>query len=126
MSSATTLNIPQQLYQRVQYAAQRQQRNVYDVAQELLEHGLSQLESYPVHSGKEQEKRAFSRLHATLLNQYAGEYAAIYGGKLVDHGVDQAALLARIDEQYPDQFVLIRPLRPEPEIVYEHRSMRWG
>ncbi len=126
MNSVMTLNVPQQLYQRVQYAAQRQQRNVYDVAQELLEHGLSQLESYPAHSGKEQEKRAFSRLHATLLTQYAGEYAAVCGGKLVDHDIDQAALFARIEERYPDQFVLIRPLRSEPEIVYEHRSTRWG
>ena len=77
-------------------------------------------------TGKEREKRAFSRLHATLLRQYADEYVAIYHGELVDHDVDQAALWARINEQYPNQFVLIRPIRSEPEITYEHRSMRWA
>ena len=126
MNSAMTLTIPQQLYQRVQRVAQRQQRNVDDVAQEVLEQGLSPLEVSPENLGKEREKRAFHRLHTTLLKQYADEYVAIYHGALIDHDVDQSALFARIDEQYPDQFVLIRPLRPEPEIIYEHRSMRWA
>ena len=126
MNSVMTLTIPQQLYQRVQRVAQRQQRNIDDVAQEVLAQGLSPLEVSPENLGKEREKRAFRRLHTTLLKQYADEYVAIYHGELVDHDANQAALFARIDEQYPDQFVLIRPLRAEPEIVYNHRSMRWA
>ena len=126
MGSGTTLTIPQQLYERVQHIAQRQQRNVDDVAREALEQIVSHWELSSVSQEKEREKEAFRQLHAALLEEYAGEYAAISGGKLVDHDADRAALFARIEKQYPNQFVLIRPVRSEPEIVYSHRSLRRG
>ncbi len=126
MSSGMTVTIPQKLYKRVQYVAQKQRRPVNDIAQEMLEQGLLSLEGFPTQAEREREKEAFHQLHAALLDRFAGEYVAIFGGELVDHDVDRAALMARIDEKIPDAFVLIRPVLPEPEIVYEHRSMRRG
>ncbi len=126
MSSGMTLTIPQQLYERVQRIAQRQQRNVDEIAREALEQVVSHWEVPSVNQKKEREKEAFRQLHAALLEKYAGEYVAIHGGKLVDHDVDRAALFARIEQKYPDQFVLLRPVRQNPEIVYRHRSLHWG
>ena len=126
MNSGMTVTIPSQLYKRVQFVAQKQRRPVNDVAQEMLEQGLLSLESLVTNPEKEREKNAFRRLHTALLEQYIGEYVAIYGGELVDHDANQAELVARIDKKYPDLFVLIRPVRQGPEIVYEHRSMRWA
>lgn len=125
MDTGITVTIPQQLYERVRQVAQRQDREVDEVARDLLEQGILPLESLPAQPEREQEKAAFRRLHSVLLARYEGEYVAIYGGELVDHDIDHVALLTRIDTQYPNQFVLIRPVRQEPEIVYEHRSMRW-
>jgi len=126
MNSGMTVTIPRQLYKRVQSIAEKQRRRVNDVAQEMLEQGLLSLEGFPIRREREREKNAFRRLHAALREQYLGQYVAIYGGELVDHDANQAALVARIDKKYPDSFVLIRPVRQEPEIVYEHRSARWA
>jgi predicted transcriptional regulator len=124
MNSGMTVTIPPQLYKRVQTIAQKQRRDVDDVAREMLEQGLLSLESFPAKEEREREKNAFRRLHPALQEQYMGEYVAIYGEELVDHDVNQATLIARIDQKYPDSFVLIRPVRQESEIVYEHRSLR--
>lgn len=126
MNSGMTVTIPHQLYKRVEYIAQKQRRNVNDVAKEMLEQGLLPLEAFPSKAEKEREKDAFRQLHSALLEQYRGKYVAIYNGKLVDHDLNQAALVARIDKKYPNSFVLIRPVKQESEIVYEHRSVRWA
>jgi hypothetical protein len=77
-------------------------------------------------SNEEREAEAFRRLHPTLWQNYAGEYVAIFQEQLVDHGPDLTALFKRIEERYPDNFVLVRPVREEPEIVYQDRSIRWA
>ncbi|VAW33177.1 hypothetical protein MNBD_CHLOROFLEXI01-5385 [hydrothermal vent metagenome] len=126
MNSGMSVIIPHQLYKRVEYVAQKQRRDVNDVAKEMLEQGLLPLEGLPSQAEKEREKDAFRQLHTALLEQYMGEYVAIYNGELVDHDVNQTALVARIDKKYLDLFVLIRPVKQEPEIVYEHRSIHWA
>ncbi|MCZ7673153.1 MAG: DUF5678 domain-containing protein [Chloroflexi bacterium] len=77
-------------------------------------------------AGRDRGKEAFHRLHGTLLKNHRGEYIAIYNGQLIDHDRDRTALFKRIEENYPDQYVLIRLVSQTPEIVYEHRSMRWA
>jgi hypothetical protein len=123
----TTVTIPQHLYERVQRIARRQYRDVNEVASEILEQSILPLENgLNTTPEREREKEAFHRLHGSLLKRYAGEYVAIYNGKMIDHDKDRTVLLNRIDTQYPDQFVLIRPVKSEPEIIYEHRSARWA
>lgn len=53
------------------------------------------------------ERDAYLRLYHHLKEKYTGHYVAIYGGELVDHDLGEAALFARIDAQYPDEFVWI-------------------
>ena len=72
----------------------------------------------------EQEAEAFRRLHSDLLAAISGEYAAIYGGQLVDHDSDQLVLFQRIETRFPGRPVLIRQVRPEVEQTIMVRSPR--
>ena len=127
MNTNTTLTIPHLLYERAKRIAQNQHREVTDVVVEVLEQGLPAMEiEQKKTTEREREKQAFHRLHSDLWQKYPQEYVAVYDGEIVDHDVNRAALLERIDNQYPDVFVLIRQVREEPEIVYDHRSVRWG
>lgn len=125
MESDQRLLIPRSLLERARQIAKRQSRQVQEVVVAALEQGLPFLESAVVPDRWEQEAKTFLSMHATWQEQYTGEYAAVYQGELVDHDLDFGALLARIETRYPNDFVLIRPLREEPEIVYRHRSIHW-
>lgn len=61
---------------------------------------------------------AFLHFHARLLVDHAGEYVAIYQGKLVDHDSDQLALYQRVERRYRDTPVLIKQVLPNPEEEY--------
>lgn len=125
MNAGKSLIIPQPLYERAHRVAQWQQRNVADVVADVLEQSLPVIEDQITRPERKQEIGAFSRLHPMLWREYPGEYVAIYGGQQVDHDMDRVALLNRIDKRYPNVFVLIRPVQKDPEIIYEHRSVRW-
>lgn len=73
----------------------------------------------------DREIMAFQRLHASLLERYPNQYVAIYQGKLVDHDADKLALFERIDEAYPNEFVLMRPVQAQPEREFHFRSPRY-
>ncbi|HRQ37003.1 MAG TPA: DUF5678 domain-containing protein [Chloroflexota bacterium] len=123
MSGGIQLTMSQQLYDRAQRVALSQQKAITDVVAEVLDQGLPKATE---DSGREREKTAFHRLHPSLLQQFPEEYVAIYEGKLIDHDADRVALLERIEATYPDVFVLVRPVKLEPEIVYRHISFRSG
>ena len=125
MEIKTNLSIPQRLYERAYRVAQSQQRDVADVVTEALEKGLPPLEPHTINGQRQREIAAFQQLHASLLKNHLGEYVAIFGERVVDHDNDKVALLQRIDSKYPNDFVLIRQVRPTPEIIYENRSIRW-
>jgi hypothetical protein len=126
MESGQRLLIPRNLLERARQVARRQSRQVQDVVVEALEQGLPLLETSVVPEQWEREIAAFHAMHATWHEHYVGEYVAVYHGELVDHDPNFGALLERIETRYPEEFVLIRPIQEEPEIVYYHRSIRWA
>lgn len=67
------------------------------------------------------EMDAFRRLHPMLLQQYPQQYVGIRHGELIDHDIDQLALYLRIDEQYPDEVILLKQVCPSIEEVYTIR-----
>lgn len=129
MNAQATLTIPKPLYDRARLVAENQRRDVSEVVAEVLEQAFPPLNSglTPSMEGADMEREiaAFHRLHSWLLANFANEYAAIYQGELVDHDPDMTALLQRIDQRFPDEFVLMRPVLKEPDVVYQHRSVRW-
>ena len=74
----------------------------------------------------DREEAAYLRLHPSLLENYQGQYVAIYGGELIDHDKDQVELYLRVKSSYPDKFVWIAPVCPEPEETYITRSPRFN
>ncbi len=125
MQASRTVTIPQKLYERIRLVAKNQHRELSEVAAAVLEEGLPLLESQLTEPDWQREKDTFHQLHPDLWREYPGAYVAIHGGKLVDVDQDRVALLKRVDEQFPQEIVLIRQVKEEPEIVYEHRSLRW-
>jgi len=65
-----------------------------------------------------QETAAYEKMHDQLMAQFAGEFVAVFKGRLIDHDVDSSALLNRIDAAYPNDVVLVKRVvaLPEPEI----------
>ncbi|MGB0385728.1 MAG: hypothetical protein ACPGWR_12985 [Ardenticatenaceae bacterium] len=72
----------------------------------------------------EREIEAYRQMHQKLLKSHLGKYVAIYQGQLVDHDQERLALYLRIDNQYPDVPVLMRPVRPEVDRIINIRSPR--
>jgi len=126
MNSSPGFTFPQNLVERVRRIAKRQARLLDDVMVEALERGLPLLETPDAPPGWEQEAETFARMYPIWRLEYAGEYVAVYQGRLVDHDPAFTNLMERINARYPDEFVLIRPIRDEAEIVYKHRSIRWA
>lgn len=73
----------------------------------------------------EREIKAFQQLHTSLWAHYPNQYIAIYQGKLVDHDADKLALFERIEEAYPNEFVLMRPVQEQPAREFHFRSPRY-
>lgn len=125
MAEQVTISIPQPLYQRARELARSRNQSVDAV----LEAGVSLIEASGARPTSEeeamrQEKAAYLAMHPELMAQYAGQYVAIYQGQLIDHDQDETALLHRLDDQYPDEVVLMKKVRPLPEPELRHRSPR--
>ncbi len=64
------------------------------------------------------EERVFRQKRAHLLRRYAGQFVALYQGRVVGHGVDDEALAQRMFECLGDVPFYIAKVEPEPT-VYE-------
>lgn len=73
----------------------------------------------------QQEKQAYLHMHKQLWRQYPHHYVAIKGRQLVDHDADKLALYTRIEQRYPNQFVLMRRVEAAPECTYIFHSLRF-
>ncbi len=123
-----TLTISDELYQQAQLVAELTDRPVHDVLAESIV--LPGEQAVPSHLAADkaiaQEIAAYLNMHSGLLEAFAGQYVAIYQGKLVGHAQEFASLFGRVCQQYPDEFVLIRQVENEPEPVYHFRSPRFA
>ena len=73
----------------------------------------------------QRESEAFRALHEKLLTTHAGEFVAIYDGRLVDYDRDPESLLLRVDANYPMVPVLIKQVLSDPQETYLIRSPRF-
>jgi hypothetical protein len=126
MGKQLLLTIPDEIYRRVERLAQQTDQGMNEVVAESLVLSLPMLEESAPDLEVQVEAEAFRQLHPTLWQNYPDEYVAIFQKQLVDHDSDLSALFKRIEERYPNNFVLVRPVREEPEIVYQDRSIRWA
>jgi hypothetical protein len=123
MTINITIGLSEDLFERAKQYAARQQREISDAITELLDEAL------PVANGEEngddnpwsgqeeameRERQAYIAMHPKLKKKYLGKHVAIFGGQLVDQDDDYAALYARIDKKYPNEFVWLTTVREEP------------
>ncbi|MBI5563332.1 MAG: ribbon-helix-helix protein, CopG family [Chloroflexi bacterium] len=93
-------------------------------AEELAEQAIRQFLRDEIGRALQRESAAFQAMHSDLLLNYAGEFVAVYGGQVIDHDVNQLALVLRIEDHYRDAPVLIKQVTPEIDEVYHVRSPR--
>jgi hypothetical protein len=125
------IELPDKLYNRAKRIAQQQQQEIDQVIADLLDEALSSVEgdnslnaTYVPDPTVDREMAAYIAMHPKLLQEYLGRHVAIYDGQLVDSDEDFSALLARIDRNYPEDFVWIAQIAPEPMPTFIHRSPR--
>ena len=132
MATQVTLTVPDELYHRAERIARLKEQDVQDLFTEVLTDSIMQEETlvqdsltYEPSEVVEREKAAYIVMHPVLWQKYPSEHVAIRGGKVVDHDTDGVALSQRVYERYPDEFVLIRQVEPEPDRVLQFRSPRF-
>jgi len=108
MSVQVMIEVPEKLYDQVEEIAQSTRRAVGEVLQELVICSFP-----PIYDGgaefdaMDQEVAAFEAMHEELWKKYPAQFVAVYQGQVIDFDEDEWNLLARIDEKYPDEVVLI-------------------
>ncbi len=115
MTLHVSVPLSNEIYERAQKMAHQRDVAVEQLLAEHLEASLAE-SAVTLDENRivEQEWLAYRTLHPTLRAQYLSEYVAIYQGQLVDHDPNQLALIKRLDQKYPDQFVFVRHITPDP------------
>lgn len=93
-------------------------------AEELAEQAVQLFLRAETSRSLQQETEAFQAMHGDLLLKFAGEYVAVYGGRVIDHDADQLALILRIEERYRDAPMLIKQVTRDVDEIYHVRSPR--
>lgn len=118
MAESRTLEIPAELYERIERLAAVRETPVAYVVQEVLSLAVEQIEVTADEAKMDREDAAYQAMHAELFEKYAGQYVAIHNGELVDVDEDEMALYMRIDERFPDEVILLKRVMtlPEPDL----------
>lgn len=125
MTFHINIPLPNDTYKRAQRMAHQVDKEVSEFLADHLTATLPDTAVKP-QTVPEQERAAYLSLHPYLVEKYLGEYVAIYRGQLIDHDVNQLALVNRLDQTYPNQFVLVRQVTIEPEPEYRRIAIRWA
>lgn len=124
MTTRIIIDLPDNIYRRIESMARQSQRDVNDVVAEVVARSVR---PFPVNVNREamqRESAEFQRLHPALLREFADQYVAVLDGEVVDHDFDPVALLRRIRDDYPDRTVLRRKVDKMPEVTLHFRSPR--
>lgn len=130
MALDVTISLSQSTYERVKQWATLHQQDVETVIAEYLDNSLPSLEELAIPPAEpdptvDRERAAYLRLYPQLRQTHAGDFVAIYNEQLVDYDVDEAALFARIDDKYPDEFVWLTRVEEKPEREIKLHSPRF-
>ena len=110
-----TIRVPDHVYRQALHIAEENRRSLEEVIADALSGAFPVVHVNPERARMEREQAAFRRLHPELVARYPNEFVAIHNGEVVGHDKSQLELVARIDEEYAEQVVLVRAVRTEPE-----------
>lgn len=124
MGTERTLEIPSELYERIERLATLRDESVAYV----LEEALALVENQPFElvrsEAMSREEAAYRAMHSELFEKYAGQYVAVHKGRLVDVDSNELALAARINLRFPREIVLLKQVQKSPQRVINYRSVR--
>jgi len=118
MEYPVTLLLPENLYRQAAALAHAQQTTIGEILVKQLSIAqplLRQSELDPEQTQLQREVEAYKVLHPHLLAHYPGQWVGIYAGQLLDHDLDEDALLARLDQRWPNALVLVRRVEVEAD-----------
>lgn len=129
MTEYVHIPLSEKRYRQLKRWAEMRQQEVGEavadyLAATLLNRELPQVAPAGADPAVAREKAAYQQLHADLLATHLDKYVAIYGGKLIDHDSEFAALFERIDSQFADEFVLLTRVTSQPTRTLTFRSPR--
>jgi len=133
MAAPITITFSGELAEKIQHLASLREQNIDTLLETLVNQAWPDAEeAFNDFAEPEEvaspEMQAYIALHPMLKEKYFGQYVAIYGGALIDHDPDHAALYRRIDAQYPDEFVWISLVEEEaiPTLVFRSPRIEWN
>ena len=94
------IQLPPDLYDAVRKRAVTQQKTTEALVIEWLSEHLDESETSEITQAFEQEVAAFERMRAALLEEYPGQYVAIYQGQVIASGDEKLVLLDQVREQF--------------------------
>lgn len=118
------IQLPQDLYDAVCKKAAAQQKTTDALVTEWVSEHLDESETSEMTRAFEQEVAAFEQMRADLLTQYAGQFVAIYQGKVVASGSEKLALLDKVREQYGNVVCYIEKVVPDSPRTVRMPSVR--
>lgn len=108
------------LIRSAEKVAQEQGRDVASLVNEWVERELALAREQKIR----EESARFRAQHSALQAKYLGEYVAMRGGEVLDHGADVQALYLRMRDRFGDEPVLIAPVTESSTPTYDMRSPR--
>jgi hypothetical protein len=127
------VNVPlsESTYKRVKQWADSRRQDVGEAIAEYLDDTLPTADNHAVPLSEEdeavaREEAAYIRLHPQLKKTHFGQYVAVHNGRLIDQDTDYGAILKRVDQQYPDEFVWVAKVEDEAIGTLYFRSPRFA
>lgn len=109
-----TVQLPQDLYEAVRKQAANEQKTADALVVEWVSEKISETETVEAEEAFEQEAAAFEALMPELLEQYAGQYVAIYRKQVVAVGSDRLALVKEVYNQFGEVPCYVEKVTSEP------------
>jgi hypothetical protein len=109
-----TIQLPQELYEAVRKQAASQQKTADALVVEWVAEKVDETTTTEAEAAFEQEVAAFEALKPELLEQYAGQYVAIYQKQVVAVGNDRLGLVKDVYGQFGEVPCYIEKVTLEP------------
>ena len=100
---APHLVIEQQLYSRVEQAAEEHKIGIDRILTDALRRYLWELDRRKI----SEESQAYQTRHAEMKTQYLGQYIAMHNSQVVDHDMDVTALCQRVRQRFGRKPVMV-------------------
>ncbi|MBX3056461.1 MAG: hypothetical protein KF770_08315 [Anaerolineae bacterium] len=109
-----TIQLSPDLYDAVRRRAAAQQKSPDSLVSEWVTEQLDSTEADEAKIAFEQEIAAFEQMKPALLEQYAGQFVAIYQGQVVAVGDNRLALVKEVYNQFGEVPCYVEQVTAEP------------